>query len=63
MKSDNYGLHDGCIYKKLEECEYTYIDCTSVKKYLLNLWGNFEIADIKISYQSPKSIVTFSNEL
>ena len=46
MKSNNYGLHDGCIYKKLEECEYTYIYCTSVKNYLLNLLGNFEIADI-----------------
>ena len=46
MKSDNCGLHDGCIYKKLEECEYTYIYCTSIKNYLLNLLGNFEIADI-----------------
>ena len=46
MKSNNYGLHDGCIYKKLEECEYTYIYCTNVKNYFLNLFGNFEIADI-----------------
>ena len=45
MKSNNYGLHDGCIYKKLEECEYTYIYYTSVKNYLLNVLGNFEIAD------------------
>ena len=45
MKSNNYGLHDECIYKKLEECEYTYIYCTSVKNYLLNLLGNFDIAD------------------
>ena len=46
MKSNNYGLHDGCIYKKLEECEYTYIYCTGVKNNLLNLLGNFKIADI-----------------
>ena len=46
MKSNNYDSHDGCIYKKLEECEYTYIYCTSVKNYFLNLFGNFEIADI-----------------
>ena len=45
MKSNNYGLHDGCIYKKLEECKYTYIYYTSVKNYLLNVLGNFEIAD------------------
>ena len=43
MKSNNYGLHDGFIYKKLEECEYTYIYCASVKNYLLNLLGSFEI--------------------
>ena len=46
MKSNNYGLHDGCIYKTLEECEYTYTYCTSVKNYLLNLLSNFEIVDI-----------------
>ena len=46
MKSNNYSLHDGGIYKKLEECEYTYIYCTSVKNYLLNLLANFQIADI-----------------
>ena len=43
LQSD--GLHDGCIYKKLEECKYTYIYYTSVKNYLLNVLGNFEIAD------------------
>ena len=46
MKNNNYGLRDGCIYKKLEECEYTCIYCTSLKNYLSNLLGNFEIADI-----------------
>ena len=46
IKSNNYGLHIGSIYKKLEECEYRYIYCTSVKKkYLQNLLANFEIAD------------------
>ena len=29
LKSSNYGLHDECIHKKLEECEYTYIHCTT----------------------------------
>ena len=41
MKSNNYGLHDGCIYKKLEECEYTYIYCRSEKIYLSNQLENF----------------------
>ena len=33
MKSNNHGLHDGCIYKKWEEGEYIYahIYCTSAK--------------------------------
>ena len=46
MKSNNYGIHDGCIHKKLEECEYTYIYCASVKNYWLNLLGNFGFSDI-----------------
>ena len=46
MKSNNYGIYDECIYRKLEECEHTYIYCTSVKNYLWNLLGNFKIADI-----------------
>ena len=41
MKSNNYGLHDECIYKKLEECEYSYIYCTSVKKLLVKFIGQF----------------------
>ena len=45
MKSNNYGLYDWCIYKRLEKYE-THIYYTSVKNCLLNLLGNFEIADI-----------------
>ena len=46
MKRNNYGLHDGCIYKKLEEFKYTYIYCRGVKNYCLNLLENFEIDNI-----------------
>ena len=41
MKSNNYGLHDGYIYKKLEECKHTYIYCTSVKKLLVEFIRKF----------------------
>ena len=34
------------IYKKIPEATYTYIYCTSVKDYLLNLLGNVEVADL-----------------
>ena len=36
----------GCVYKKIPEATYTYIYCTSVKDYLLNLLGNVEVADL-----------------
>ena len=34
------------IYKKIPEATYTYIYCTSVKDYLLNLLGNVKVADL-----------------
>ena len=40
----------GAFDKKLEECKNTNIYCTSVKNYLLNLLGNFEIADVITPY-------------
>ena len=36
----------GRIYNKIPEATYTYIYCTSVKDYLLNLLGNVEVADL-----------------
>ena len=36
----------GRIYKKIPEATYTYIYCTSVKNYLLNLPGNVEAANL-----------------
>ena len=36
----------GRVYKKIPEATYTYIYCTSVKDYLLNLLGNVEVADL-----------------
>ena len=35
----------GCVYKKITEATCTYIYCTCVKDYLLNLLGNVEVAD------------------
>ena len=55
MQENNYGLHDGCVYVKLEECQYTYIYCTTVKTYLLKLLRKFEIADVITPYVSTLS--------
>ena len=40
----------GRVYKKIPEATYTYIYCTSVKDYLLNLLGNVEVADLIASH-------------
>ena len=34
------------VYKKIPEATYTYIYCTSVKDYLLNLLGYVVVADL-----------------
>ena len=52
MNEGQYGLHEGCVYKKIKECEYTYIYCSDVKKYLMNLLGNDEVADVVTPYVS-----------
>ena len=36
----------GRVYKKIPEATYTYIYCTSVKDYSLNLIGNVEVTDL-----------------
>ena len=36
----------GIVYKKIPEVTCTFIYCTSVKGYLLNLLGNFEVEDL-----------------
>ena len=36
----------GRVYKEIPEATNTYIYCTSVKDYLLNLLGNVEVADL-----------------
>ena len=40
----------GCVYKKIPEATCTYIYCTSVKDYWLNLHINVEVADLIAPY-------------
>ena len=40
----------GCVYKKVPEATYTYIYCTGVKDYLLNLLGNVKVTDLIASH-------------
>ena len=38
------------MYKRIPEAAYSYVYCTTVKKYLLNLLGNAEVADVITPY-------------
>ena len=46
MKVYLFSILLGRVYKKIPEATYTYIYCTSVKDYLLNLLENVEVADL-----------------
>ena len=46
MKVYLFNILLGRVYKKIPEATYTYIYCTSVKDYLLNLLGNVGVADL-----------------
>ena len=53
MEDNEFGLFDGCVYKKIPEAEYTYIYCSGVKEYLLRLLANAEVADQVAPYINP----------
>ena len=46
MKVYLFDISLGRVFKKIPEATYTYIYCTSVKDYLLNLLGNVEVVDL-----------------
>ena len=46
MSDANVGIYEGYIWKKIDESRHTYLHCTSVENYLLNLLGNVELRDI-----------------
>ena len=50
MKVYLFDVLLGRVYKKIPEATYTYIYCTSVNDYLLNLFGNVEVADLIASH-------------
>jgi len=52
MSDNNFGLFDGSVYKKAPGAVYTYVFCSSVKVFLMNLLGNPEIAEEIVSFVS-----------
>ena len=50
MADHDFGLFDGSVYKKAPNAVYTYVFCSSVKIFLMNLLGNPEIAEEIVCY-------------
>ena len=46
MVERNLGIHDGNVYKKIPRSKYTYIFCSGVEDFLLNLLSNMTLADV-----------------
>ena len=50
MSDNDFGLFDGSVYKRAPCAVFTYVFCSSVKVFLMNLLGNSEIAEEIVSY-------------
>ena len=50
MKKRNYALYDGSIYRLAPDAKFTFVLCSNVKDFLLNMLGNTEVADIILPY-------------
>jgi len=50
MLDNGFGIFDGSVYRKAPEAQFTYVFCSSVKVYLLNLLGNHEIAEEIVAF-------------
>ena len=53
MDAKKCALYNGSVYKKIPEATETYVFCSSVKNFLLNIMGNMDIADQIASFMSP----------
>ena len=49
----SFGLRDGSVYMKAPEASLTHIFCCSVRKFVLNILGNAEIADQIATFVNP----------
>ena len=50
MKKRNYALYDGSIYRLAPDAKFTFVFCSNVKDFILNMLGNTEVADIILPY-------------
>ena len=53
MEKYSFGLRDGSVYMKAPEASLTHIFCCSVRKSVLNILGNAEIADKIATFVNP----------
>ena len=45
MENNNFGIHSGYIYKKINEAKFMYVFCSNVEDFLLMLMSDMEMAD------------------
>lgn len=53
MTTHSFGLRDGSIYIKPPDATFTFVFVCSVRKFLLTIVGNPEIADQIATYVNP----------
>ena len=46
MNDNEFGLHDGHVYRKVPDGKYTYTYCSPVKDYILSTMSNVAVADV-----------------
>ena len=50
MKEKGYALCDGMIYKKPDEAVFTYVQCSTIRTFIMFCLGNTRIADLLTLY-------------
>ena len=46
MEKTGYAINDGFVYKKIPEAKYTFVHCSNVNDFIMNMLGNIEIATV-----------------
>ena len=50
MEQRRFGLHDGSVFKLAPDAVSTFVYCSSVNSFVMNLLSNGEVADAVVPY-------------
>ena len=53
MEDRKYAICNGCVYKKIDDSQFTFVYYGSIKYYILNSLDNSELANEIIPYVTP----------